>query len=56
MSDLSSAGIARGTPGYGTTCRKNVLRGVDIPARLTRATPGAASGPQRVAGGYLGGY
>jgi hypothetical protein len=45
MSDLSSAGIARGTPGYGTTCRKNVLRGVDIPvmpgaAGRTRPLPG----------------
>src|SRR5262249_28676700 len=37
MSDLSSAGIARGAPGYGTTYRKNVLCGVDVPV-----VPGAA--------------
>ena len=37
VSDISSAGITRGTPGYGKTCRKNVLRGVDVPV-----VPGAA--------------
>jgi hypothetical protein len=37
MSDLSSAGIARGAAGYGTTCRNDVLRGVDVPV-----VPGAA--------------
>ena len=37
MSYLSSAGIARGGPGYGKTCRKDVLRGVDVPV-----VPGAA--------------
>src|SRR5260370_28074240 len=37
MSYLSSAGIARGAPGYGTTCRKDVLGGVDVPV-----VPGAA--------------
>ena len=39
MPDASSAGIARGAPGYGTTCRKDVLRGVDVPVM-----PGAATG------------
>ena len=37
MSDISSAGITGVTPGYGKTCRKNVLRRVDIPV-----VPGAA--------------
>ena len=37
MSYVSSAGIARGAPGYGKTCRKDVLRGVDVPVM-----PGAA--------------
>src|SRR5260370_20437271 len=37
MSYISSAGIARGAPGYGTTCRKDVLGGVDVPV-----VPGAA--------------
>ena len=31
MSDITSAGITRGTPGYGKTCRKDVLRRVGIP-------------------------
>ena len=31
MSDASFAGIARGAPGYGTTCRQDVLRGVEVP-------------------------
>jgi len=31
MSYVSSAGIARGVPGYGKTCRQDVLRGVDVP-------------------------
>jgi hypothetical protein len=34
---ISSAGITGSTPGYGKTCRKNVLRGVDVPV-----VPGAA--------------
>src|SRR5271165_7609002 len=37
MSDVASAGIARGAPGYGTTCRKDVLGRVDVPV-----VPGAA--------------
>ena len=37
MSDISSAGIARGSPGYGKTCRKDVLCRVDVPV-----VPGAA--------------
>ena len=37
MSYVSSAGIARGAPGYGKTCRKDVLGGVDVPV-----VPGAA--------------
>ena len=36
-SDISSAGIAGVAPGYGKTCRKNVLRRVDVPV-----VPGAA--------------
>ena len=36
MPYLSSAGIAREAPGYGTTCRKDVLRGVDVPVRSCR--------------------
>ncbi len=39
MSYVSSAGIARGAPGYGTTCREDVLRGVDVPV-----VPDAADG------------
>ena len=31
MSDVASAGIAQETPGYGTTCRKDVLRRVEVP-------------------------
>jgi len=31
MAYVSSAGIARGAPGYGTTCRKDVLGGVEVP-------------------------
>jgi len=31
MPYLSSAGIAREAPGYGTTCRKDVLGGVEVP-------------------------
>jgi|GEM_PF-2267885 len=37
MSYVSSAGIARGAPSYGTTCRKNVLRGVDVPVMPSAA-------------------
>jgi hypothetical protein len=37
MSDIASAGIAGGTPGYGTTCRKDVLGRVEVPV-----VPGAA--------------
>src|SRR6185503_6732665 len=37
MSYASSAGTARGAPGYGTTCRQDVLGGVEIPVM-----PGAA--------------
>ena len=37
MSDIASAGIARGAPGYGTTCRKDVPGRVDVPV-----VPGAA--------------
>src|SRR5215472_9020211 len=45
MSDASSAGIARGTPGYGKTCRKDVLGRVDVPvvsgaAGRARPAPG----------------
>src|SRR6516225_11353941 len=46
MSDASSAGITRGTPGYGTTCRKDVLGGVDVPVM-----PGAAGRARPVPGG-----
>ena len=35
--DISSAGMAGSVPGYGTTCRQDVLRGVDVPVM-----PGAA--------------
>ena len=38
MSDIASAGIARGTPGYGTTCRKDVLGRIEVPV-----VPGAAA-------------
>ena len=31
MSDVSSAGMAGVAPGYGKTCRQDVLRGIDIP-------------------------
>jgi len=31
MSDIASAGIARGSLGYGKTCRKDVLGRVDVP-------------------------
>ena len=31
MSYVSSAGITRDFPGYGKTCRKDVLGGVDVP-------------------------
>jgi len=46
MSYASSAGIARGAPGYGTTCRQDVHGGVDVPvmpgaARRARPVPGA---------------
>ena len=37
MSHISSAGIARGAPGYGKTCRQDILRRVHIPV-----VPGAA--------------
>ena len=43
MSDISSAGIARRIPGYGKTCRKDVLRGVDVPV-----VAGTASGARPV--------
>jgi hypothetical protein len=46
MSYLSSAGIARGAPGYGKTCRKDVLRGVDVPV-----VPGAAGRASPLPGG-----
>src|SRR2546430_15581346 len=46
MSYLSSAGIARGVPGYGKTCRRDVLRGVDVPV-----VPGAAGRASPVPGG-----
>ena len=46
MSDASSAGIARGAPGYGTTCRKDVLGGVEVPV-----VPGAAGRARPVPGG-----
>src|SRR5208282_1523822 len=39
VSDISSAGITRVTPGYGKTCRENVLRRVNVPV-----VPGAAGG------------
>src|SRR3979490_2807870 len=43
--DTSSTGIARVSPGYGTTCRKDVLRRVEVPvvqgaAGRTRPVPG----------------
>ena len=44
MSDISSAGITRGTPGYGKTCRKDVLGGVEVPVM-----PGAAAGARPAA-------
>ena len=31
VSDISSAGMAGVAPGYGKTCRQDVLRGVDVP-------------------------
>jgi hypothetical protein len=34
---ISSAGVARVSPGYGKTCRQDVLSGVDVPV-----VPGAA--------------
>jgi hypothetical protein len=46
MSYLSSAGIARGAPGYGMTCRQDVLRSVDVPV-----VPGAARRARPVLGG-----
>ena len=46
MSYLSSAGIARGAPGYGTTCRKVVFGGVDVPV-----VPGAAGRAAPMPGG-----
>src|SRR5437016_11117509 len=45
MSDISSAGIARGTPGYGKTCRQDVLGRVDVPVM-----PGAATRARPVPG------
>ncbi len=45
MSDVSSAGIARGTPSYGKTCRKDVLGRVDIPV-----VPGPAGRARPVPG------
>src|SRR5579859_6291522 len=39
VSYVSSAGIARRTPGYGKTCRKDVLCRVDVPAVAGRAGP-----------------
>ena len=51
MSDIASAGIAGGIPGYGTTCRKDVLGRVDVPV-----VPGATGGayPMPRAEGKLG--
>jgi hypothetical protein len=46
MSDISSAGIARAAPGYGKACRKDVLRGVDVPVM-----PGAAGRAPPAPGG-----
>ena len=46
MPDISSTGITRVTPGYGTTCRKDVLRGVDVPV-----VPGAAGRASPLPGG-----
>src|SRR5215471_16466385 len=46
MSDASSAGIARGTPGYGKTCRQDVLGRVDVPVM-----PGAAGRARPAPGG-----
>src|SRR6185437_5677946 len=50
MSDISSAGIARGTPGYGKTCRQDVLGRVNVPvmpgaATRTRPVPGTQGQP-----------
>src|SRR6185437_2636503 len=45
VSDVSSAGIARGTPGYGKTCRKDVLGRVDVPV-----VPGPAGRARPVPG------
>ena len=45
MSDISSAGITRGIPGCGKTCRKDVLRRVDVPV-----VPGAAGWARPVPG------
>jgi hypothetical protein len=43
VSHISSAGIALDCAGYGTTCRKDVLRRVDVPV-----VPGAAGLEPRV--------
>src|SRR5690349_6373322 len=54
MSDISSAGIARGTPGYGKTCRQDVLGRVDVP--VMSGAPGRARlvpGTQRQSGEQL---
>src|SRR5689334_19318845 len=50
MSDASSAGIARGTPGCGKTCRKDVRGRVDVPVMpgaAGRARPGPGGQAQR---------
>ena len=46
MSDASSAGIARGAPGCGKTCRNDVRGRVDVPV-----VPGAAGRARPAAGG-----
>src|SRR5215469_8182215 len=46
MSDASSAGIARGAPGCGKTCRKDVRGRVDVPV-----VPGAAGRARPAPGG-----
>jgi len=43
MSYASSAGMVLGVQGYGKTCRKDVLRRVDVPV-----VPGAANGARPV--------
>ena len=43
MSDISSAGTAGVAPGYGKTCRQDVLRGVDGPGRAGCRRTGTSS-------------